>query len=131
MADALEIAKKESQEAIDEYEKMQDEADGATTKESGWTYKLKSPVKYNGKEYTELTFNFDKLTGADSLNIMNEISLRLGRFVVEPALDVDYRVAMAAKACTEPIGTDIFNGMSMRDFNRIIAKARTFLISLL
>lgn len=131
MADTILMDKKEAQEAIDEYEKIQDAADGAETNSKGWTYKLKKPVMYNGKEYTELTFNFEELTGADSLSIMNEIAMRRGRFVVEPGLDADYRMAMAAKACTEPIGTDIFSVMSLRDFNRIIGKARTFLISLL
>ena len=86
--------------------------------------------KYNGKEYTTLTFDFDKLTGADSIAIMNEIAMRRGRVVVEPNYDSDYRSAMAARACTEPIGVDIFDGMSLPDFNRIIGKARSFMTSL-
>ena len=56
--------------------------------------------------------------------------MRRGRVVVEPNYDSDYRSAMAARACTEPIGVDIFDGMSLPDFNRIIGKARSFMTSL-
>ena len=102
----MDLTTEEQKEAIKNYDKLQDEADGAVTNDTGWVYKLRKPVKYNGKEYTTLTFDFDKLTGAD------------------------YRSAMAARACTEPIGVDIFDGMSLPDFNRIIGKARSFMTSL-
>lgn len=126
----IELTVDEQKEAINKYDKLQDEADGAVTNDTGWVYKLKKPVKYNGEEYTTLTFDFDKLTGADSIAIMNEIAMRRGRVVVEPVYDSDYRAAMAARACTAPIGVDIFNVMSLPDFNRIIGKARSFMTSL-
>lgn len=31
-------------------------------------YKLKKPVNFEGKEYTELTLDFDSLTGRDLIN---------------------------------------------------------------
>lgn len=126
----MDLTTEEQKEAIKNYDKLQDEADGAVTNDTGWVNKLRKPVKYNGKEYTTLTFDFDKLTGADSIAIMNEIAMRRGRVVVEPNYDSDYRSAMAARACTEPIGVDIFDGMSLPDFNRIIGKARSFMTSL-
>ena len=126
----MDLTAEEQKEAIKNYDKLQDEADGAVTNDTGWVYKLRKPVKYNGKEYTTLTFDFDKLTGADSIAIMNEIAMRRGRVVVEPTYDSDYRSAMAARSCTEPIGVDIFDVMSLPDFNRIIGKARSFMTSL-
>ena len=37
---------------------------------------LTKPVMYNGEEVTELAFDFDKLTGADALNIEEELVVR-------------------------------------------------------
>ena len=37
---------------------------------------LTKPVMYNGEEITELAFDFDKLTGADALNIEEELVSR-------------------------------------------------------
>ena len=37
--------------------------------DSLYTLTLKKPVVYNEKEYSELTFDFEKLTGNDALNI--------------------------------------------------------------
>lgn len=36
---------------------------------------LSKPVLYNGEEITELAFDFDKLTGADALNIEEELGM--------------------------------------------------------
>ena len=91
------------------------------------TIKLKKPVKYNNKEYTELSFDFDKLTGMDGLAIEEELQM-LGKAVIVPTLSGPYLVRMAARACTEKIGADIFNYLSLKDFNRIRDTARSFLL---
>ena len=93
------------------------------------TIKLRKPTQYNGKEYTELSFDFDKLTGADGLNIQAELRQE-GLFSPLPAgYNEEYLIRMAARACTEPIGADIANFLSIRDSNAIIREARAFLLS--
>ncbi len=89
--------------------------------------KLKKPVEYNGKTYDTLTFDFGKLTGEDGLNIENELQ-SLGKFAMVPAFSGEYLVRMAAKACNEPIGSDIFSKVSLSDYNRVRSAARGFLL---
>ncbi len=89
--------------------------------------KLRKPIEYNGKRYEELSFDFDKLTGRDALAIENEIA-RLGRATMVPALSGDYIVRMAARACTEVIGIDLFDLISLKDYETIKSRARNFLI---
>lgn len=93
------------------------------------TIKLRKPVNYNGKEYTELSFDFDKLTGADGLNIEQELRDAGQGVIVSPAFNGEYLVRMAAKACTEPVNSDIFGIMSLPDSNRIRSEARSFLLT--
>ena len=92
------------------------------------TVKLAKPVMYNDKEYSELTFDFAGLTGADALNISDELAA-MGKTVILPALSDQYLIRMAARACTEPIGDDIFSTMPLKAYNRIVGAARNFLIA--
>ena len=88
---------------------------------------FKKPVKYNGKEYSKLSFDFEKLTGRDGLAIEEELQM-MNKAVIVPALSGEYLVRMAAKACTEKVGADIFDYMPIKDYNRIRSAARSFLI---
>lgn len=90
-------------------------------------YKLKKPVEYNGETYEELNFDFEKLTGRDGLNIEAELKAQ-GITVMVPAFDSAYLIRLAAKACDKPIGADIFDNMSIADFNKIKSAARSFLL---
>lgn len=98
-------------------------------KDSGFSYihKVKRPFEYNGKEYTSLTFEWDSLTGRDALAIESEMQT-IGKPLVVPAFSGEYLIRMAAKACTEPIGSDVFEMMSIADYNKIRAAARSFLL---
>lgn len=110
-------------------EKELDEAVHEAENEGGLVIvKLKKPVVYNGKNIDTLTFDFDSLTGADGLNIEAELQA-IGKMAIVPAFSGDYLVRMAAKACTEKIGHDIFDLMSLRDYNRIRSAARSFLLA--
>ena len=40
---------------------------------AAYTLKFKKPFEYDGQSYTELTFNWDALTGEDSLAIEAEL----------------------------------------------------------
>ena len=74
---------------------------------------LTKTVMYNGEEVTELAFDFDKLTGADALNIEEELVSR-GKTMYYGAInDANYLIRMAAKACTKPVGVDFFYKISL------------------
>ena len=93
------------------------------------TIVLKKPVKYAGKEYTKLSFDFDKLTGQDSLNIERELS-SLGKSSVPTAINSEYLIRIAAKACTNSIGSDAFTTyMSLFDHLKVLKMARDFLLN--
>lgn len=113
--------------AVDENELNAARAEAQKKDIAHLTVKFKKPVKYNNKEYNELSFDFDKLTGMDGLAIEEELQM-LNKAVIVPALSGEYLIRMAARACTEKIGADIFNYMSLKDYNRIRSAARSFLL---
>lgn len=94
---------------------------------SAVTVMLSCPVTYENKTYTELSFDFDKLTGEDSLSIENELQAQ-GKFVVAPTFSGEYLVRMAARACTANIGQDLIRALPISDYNRIRSAARSFLL---
>lgn len=108
----------------EELEQAKAEAKNA---ENLFTLKLKKPLTYNGSDYEELSFDFDGLTGRDSLDVERELSLR-GIQVAVPAFSGEYIIRIAAKACTSPVGSDAFERMSLKDYNRLRSKVRNFLM---
>lgn len=113
--------------AVDEKELEAARQEARKNNVAQFEIEFKKPVKYNNKEYTKLSFDFDKLTGLDGLAIEEELQM-MNKAVIVPALSGEYLVRMAARACTERIGADIFNYMSLKDYNRIRSAARSFLI---
>ena len=95
---------------------------------STYTHKFKKPFSHMGKEYDELRFDWESLTGNDGLSIEAELQM-MGTPVVVPAFSGPYLVRMAAKACTEKIGSDAFGLMRLSDYNRIRSAARSFLLA--
>lgn len=91
------------------------------------TVQLSRPVAYENDTYRELSFDFDKLTGEDSLSIENELQAQ-GKFVVAPTFSGEYLVRMAARACTVKIGQDLIRALPISDYNRIRNAARSFLL---
>lgn len=92
-----------------------------------FTYEFEEPLKYGDKEYKELTFDFDKLKGKDNLAVKAEIRSLGKPAVMLDVVDDEYLVRLAARACTEPIGADIFDEMPIFDFRKIVSKMRGFL----
>lgn len=92
-----------------------------------YTHKFKKPFEYQGKKYSELTFEWDSLTGKDGLAIENEMQ-QIGKPVIVPTFSGEYLVRFAARACTEPIGADAFELMKIADYNKIRSAARSFLL---
>lgn len=108
----LSVAKKESENASGVY-----------------VHEFAKPFSYEGKTYEKLTFDWNKLTGEDSLAIENELQ-SLGKAVIVPEFSGEYLVRMASRACTENIGADVILAMSLSDYNAIRGKARSFLLHL-
>ena len=95
---------------------------------------LSHPVKYNGADYTVLTFDFTVLTGRDTREVIAELWAN-GINVAANFKKVheDYLQAMAARAIVEKtvdntrIGADVFDNMRVGDVNRIIDQLLKFL----
>jgi hypothetical protein len=92
-----------------------------------YTHKFKKPYKYGGKTYTELTFEWDSLTGKDGLDIEADLAAR-GVTVVAPEFSSAYQAMMACRACTVSIDYEAFAQMPLSTFNQIKRHARTFLL---
>lgn len=93
-----------------------------------FTYMLKKPIEYDGKMIESLNFDFDSLTGEDSMAIEAELE-SMGIRGAVAAASTPYLKIMSCKACKEGVGTDIFNLMSLKDFEAIKTKARLFLLN--
>lgn len=102
----------------------EEEAAASTTT---YIHKFATPWTYEGKTYEQLTFEWGKLTGADSLAIENEIQA-LGKPLIAPEFSGDFLIRMAARACTDKIGADMLTAMPLVDYNRIRNRARSFLL---
>lgn len=111
-------------------EQVEDALEELTETDSAKTFTLSKPIMYNGEEITELTFDFEKLNGKDGIETERGLKLRGISIYGHPASDVDYVIGMAARACTKAVGTDIFNNMSITDFNKIRTNAYFFLLRL-
>lgn len=94
---------------------------------STYVHKFRKPFTYDGKTFTELTFDWDKCTGEDALAIENEL-MALRKPVIVPTFSGEYLIRLAARACTVPIGADAFLRMSIADYNQIRSAARSFLL---
>lgn len=110
------------EEAAEMLEKDSEKTDGVFTAE------LKKPLMYNGKEYTKLTFDFNKLTGADAVNIEDEMAAKGNTIFMNEVASSVYLMTMAARACEEHIPYNALKNLGIVDFNRIKNKARLFLL---
>ena len=122
------MADEKNIEGIDEEELSAAQAEADREKSTARTVKLKKPLEYEGRTYKELHFDFDRLTGRDSLEVENEIERRTGGTVVVPAINVEYLTCISAKACDEPIGRDALLSLNLGDFNHIRNIARNFML---
>lgn len=120
---------KNNTQGIDEEELNAAQAEAETPADSGKRIViLKRPVEYMGTKYQELHFDFDRLTGKDSLEVEEEIEKTTGLTVVAPALNLEYLIRISARACDEPIGRDDILNMNLSDFNHIRNMARNFML---
>ncbi len=120
-----ELTEEENKAVDDAAEKIRNDV---MTPDGVWKCKLSKPITYDGIEYGELTFNFGKLTGADALNIEDELAAKGKPVFMNETANAQYLILMAARACEENIHSNAFGLMGIVDFNRIKNKARLFLL---
>lgn len=108
-------------------EELKAAQEAAKTAKGAYTHTFDEPLMYDGEEITELTFDFDRVTGRDCLAIEAELTA-MGKITASPTFSGEYQIRFAAKACIERIGVDIFDRMKARDFLRITGKTRNFML---
>lgn len=91
-----------------------------------YTHKFKRPFEYSGATYTELTFNFERLTGRDMVAIETEMQMN-NEYALSPEISRNFQSKLAARAAG--IGSDVLDAMPLPEFNRITNAARDFLLS--
>lgn len=116
----------EQEELVEQAEKSVG-SDAAFLEENDalYTHTFIKPVNYEGKTYEKLSFDFDSLTGGDSMDVEDEL-MRQNHPVITRSIDSAYLTRMCARACTEKVGYDIFRVMTARDCNRITNICRRF-----
>ena len=90
-----------------------------------YTHKFKRPFEYSGATYTELTFNFERLTGRDMVAIETEMQMN-NEYALSPEISRNFQSKLAARAAG--IGSDVLDAMPLKDFNKITGAARRFLL---
>lgn len=101
------------------------ERDGTESDTGVYTHVFKKPFEYEGRTYTELTFNFERLSGRDMVSIETEMQMA-NEYALAPEISRSFQGKMAAKAAG--IGSDVLEAMPLKDFNKITNAARSFLI---
>lgn len=98
--------------------------DNASTAQ--FTIQLTKPIMHDGVELSELSFDFDKLTGRDGLAVENEID-RMGLVLLVPTFNGEYLIRIAARACTVKMDVDALKRLSLSDYSTVRTKTRSFL----
>ncbi|MGG1392214.1 phage tail assembly protein [Brevibacillus brevis] len=88
---------------------------------------LEKPLKVDDKEITSLTFDFDKLTGADIINATDE-ARQISGFSPNDMQSSAFRAVLAAKACGV-LYHDLLR-LGARDFYRAVTAAHAFLLGM-
>lgn len=90
------------------------------------TYILSKPFEWEGKTYTKLKLDFEKLVGMDMIAIESEMATH-GEYALSPEISTSYLSKLAARAAG--VGADVIEHMPIRDFGKVKNKARDFLLS--
>lgn len=94
---------------------------------AAYTHHFGKPFTWEDRTYEELTFDWGSLTGADHLEIENEL-MAMGKTLVTPAFSGDFLAGMAVRACTSKLNVQTLKKMPIRDFQAITKRARSFLL---
>ncbi|NBK80146.1 hypothetical protein D5272_16590 [bacterium D16-76] len=88
-----------------------------------YTHRLKKPFTFDGKTVEEMHFDFDSLTGADTLAISAEMNRRFKNLVL-PHLSWEFMTLMAVRACTDrdEKGIRLVNEKLMSEYNDVLVE---------
>lgn len=133
-AEADETANDKIVDMAEMAENLEQEAKRSGADYSTYTHMFQTPFVYEGRTYDALTFNWEALTGKDSLAIEAEMMLK-GKTLILPAYTGEYLVGMAARACTyrddsgkRTVSTNTICALPLKDFQAICNRARNFLL---
>lgn len=110
------------------------EASARSEADSGtYTHTFKQPFTHEGVTYEHLTFDWESLSGKDSVAIEREL-LNRNIAVVHAGFTPEYLAAMAARACTyrnedgfRAVTTNMIYALPLGEFRKICIAARNFL----
>lgn len=94
--------------------------------EGAYVLTLAKPYTYEEKTYEMFTFDFERLIGADLVDIETEMTA-VGEFALSPEISTSFLYRLAAKAAG--VGSDVILHLPIREFGRVKKKAQDFLIS--
>ena len=117
--------KKTIQEAVDDIEEVLD-VEAEIKRLSKATVKLSQTVEWEGKTYTELTMDYEGLTGRDMEAIDDELAA-MGVVVANPNINHRYHRLLAARAAKVP--SDMLRTLPLRDYQKVTMTARSFLLA--
>ena len=122
--------------AATQAEQLEKEAAQAQKDNGAYTHVFQEPFTYQGRTYEKLTFNWDSLSGRDSVAIERELLSR-NITTVMAQFTPEYLASMAARACTyrnddgfRTITTDALYELPILEFRAICDAARRFLLRL-
>ena len=121
------------EDTVEQAERL--EAEALAEEDVGiYTHILTTPLTYEGITYKKLTFNWNSLSGRDSVAIERDL-LRRGITTVMAEFTPEYLTAMAARACTyrseedfRTVKAETLYALTLRDFRQICGAARRFLM---
>lgn len=117
--------KKTIQEAVADIEEVLD-VEAEIKRLSTATVKLSKTVEWEGKTYTELTMDYEGLTGRDMEAIDDELAA-MGVVVANPNINHRYHRLLAARAAKVP--SDMLRTLPLRDYQKVTTTARSFLLA--
>lgn len=88
--------------------------------------KLRAPLVYCDRTYTELELNLDRLTGKDLLAVSGELRKAGVRDVLSPETDERYLLAVAARAAG--VDQELLELLPAREFLRVKLEVQGFLL---
>lgn len=105
------------------------ESDAAKNSKTAFSLKLSKPLELRNGSVSILNFNFENLTGDDFIKIETEIADTLGRMIISPEYSSDFLIRTAARACEQKVGIEDLKAISIKDFNILRRKCRSFFLS--
>lgn len=90
------------------------------------TVQLLKPTLHDGKELTEVSFDWGGLTGKDMLEIERKMNLS-GVTMASARFSGDFLLGMAERASEQNLDAGFFKRMSLGDYNNVRNGAKNFL----